>query len=185
MGTLRKFDPRQVRESIDDTFSNERNDSMRLHERVTKIEAVLPTLATKEDLAREVGGLRSDMHLEFGKVRQEMSTEFSNVRQEMSTEFGKVRQEMSAEFGKVRHEMGAEFAKVRKEVSAEIACVKEDVHELRQTVFSEIHGVRTEISGLRVEMHQAIGAMTWRLIGTLITVCTALVAATYFISKDG
>lgn len=165
MGTLRKFDPRQVRESIDDTFSNERNDSMRLHERVTKIEAVLPTLATKEDLAREVGGLRSDMHLEFGKVRQEMSAEFSNVRQEMGTEFSKVRQEMGAEFGKVRQEMGAEFGKFRREMGAEFA------------------SVRKEVNQLRVDVHRAFEVQTWRVIGTLITVSTALVAATYFIAK--
>jgi len=118
---------------------------MRLHERVTKIEAVLPTLATKEDLAREVGGLRSEMHLEFGKVRQEMHLEF----------------------GKVRQEMGAEFSKMRKEVGAEFACV------------------RKEMSELRVDVHRAIEVQTWRVIGTLITVCTALVAATYFITKAG
>lgn len=103
---------------------------MRLHERVTKIEAVLPTLATKEDLAREVGGLRSEMHLEFGKVRQEM---------------------------------GAEFASVRKEMSE----------------------LRVDVSELRVDVHRAIEVQTWRVIGTLITVCTALVAATYFITKAG
>ncbi|VVE51499.1 hypothetical protein PPN31114_04722 [Pandoraea pneumonica] len=114
---------------------------MRLHERVTKIEAVLPTLATKEDLAREVGGLRSEMHLEFGKVRQEM---------------------------------GAEFSKMRKEVSAEFASVRKEMSELR-----------VDVSELRVDVHRAIEVQTWRVIGTLITVCTALVAATYFITKAG
>ncbi|VVD89533.1 hypothetical protein PIN31115_01521 [Pandoraea iniqua] len=165
---------------------------MRLHERVTKIEAVLPTLATKEDLAREVGTLRSEMHqgfakvnLEFGRVRQEMSGEFAKVRQEMSGEFAKVRQEMSGEFAKVRQEISGEFAKVRQEIGGEVStlrgeigCVKEEVRELRQTVFSEING-------LRIEMHQSMGALMWRLIGTLITVCTALVAATHFISRGG
>ena len=33
--------------------------------RLTKIETIIPTLATKEDLVREVGGLRSEMHKEF------------------------------------------------------------------------------------------------------------------------
>jgi len=132
---------------------------MRLHERVTKIEAVLPTLATKEDLAREVGTLRSEMHQGFAKV---------------NLEFGKVRQEISGEFAKVRQEIGGEVSTLR----GEIGCVKEEVRELRQTVFSEING-------LRIEMHQSMGALMWRLIGTLITVCTALVAATHFISRGG
>ena len=33
--------------------------------RLTKIETIIPTLSTKEDLVREVGGLRSEMHKEF------------------------------------------------------------------------------------------------------------------------
>ena len=40
--------------------------SMELLERVIKIEAALPTLATKEDLAREIGGLRTELHREIG-----------------------------------------------------------------------------------------------------------------------
>lgn len=36
-----------------------------LSERIAKMEAVFPTLATKEDLAREIGGLRAEMHREF------------------------------------------------------------------------------------------------------------------------
>lgn len=38
---------------------------MDISERVTKIEAVLPTLATKEDLVREVGSLRAEFHKEL------------------------------------------------------------------------------------------------------------------------
>lgn len=33
--------------------------------RVTKLEAIIPALATKEDLARVEGSIRSDMHREF------------------------------------------------------------------------------------------------------------------------
>lgn len=33
--------------------------------RLAKIETIIPTLATKEDLARAEGGIRSDMHKEF------------------------------------------------------------------------------------------------------------------------
>ena len=38
---------------------------MDLSERVSKIEAALPTLATKADLVGEVGALRAEMHKEF------------------------------------------------------------------------------------------------------------------------
>lgn len=39
---------------------------MELIERVVKIESVIPTLATKEDLVREIGGLRTELHKEIG-----------------------------------------------------------------------------------------------------------------------
>ena len=48
---------------------------MDISERVTKIETLLPTLATKEDLAREIGGLRAEMHKEFGSVNKEFGAQ--------------------------------------------------------------------------------------------------------------
>ncbi|VVE78123.1 hypothetical protein [Pandoraea sputorum] len=172
MGTLRKIDSRITRFKVGHADARHKHDEMRLHERIASVEAVLPTLATKEDLAREfgtvraethldVGGLRSEMHQEFGKVRQEMHQEFGNVRQE----FGKVRQEMHQGFGELRREMHQEFGKVRSEIAGEIASVRSDMHALG--------------AGLHRELH----ALTWRLIGTIVTVGTALVAATHFLSK--
>jgi hypothetical protein len=38
---------------------------MELAQRICKIEVAIATLATKEDLVREVSGLRSEMHKEF------------------------------------------------------------------------------------------------------------------------
>lgn len=48
---------------------------MDISDRVTKIETVLPTLATKEDLVREVGGLRTEMHKEIGGLHKEMTSQ--------------------------------------------------------------------------------------------------------------
>ncbi len=54
---------------------------MELLERVikleTKLDSVLPILATKEDLAREAGGLRSEFHKEMGGLRAEFHKEVS------------------------------------------------------------------------------------------------------------
>ncbi|WP_139133050.1 hypothetical protein [Pandoraea sp. ISTKB] len=85
---------------------------MRLQARIASVEAILPTLATKEDLAKEIGTLRAEVHQEVGGLRSEMHKEFATV-------------------------------------------------------------------------HRELHALTWRLIGTMVTLGTALVAATHFVSKAG
>ena len=61
-------------------------------------------LATKADLAREIGLLRTETKAEFAAVRAEMKAEFAAVRAEMKAEFAAVRAEMKAEFAAVRAE---------------------------------------------------------------------------------
>ncbi|MFK0378874.1 hypothetical protein [Pandoraea sp. NPDC090278] len=156
MGTLRKIDSRITRFKVGHADARHKHDEMRLHERIASVEAVLPTLATKEDLAREIGTVRAEMHREVGGLRSEMHREFGKVRQEMHQEFGKVRQEMHQEFGKVRQEMNQGFEEVRQGMHA-----------------------------LGTALHRELQALTWRLIGTIVTVGTALVAATHFLSKIG
>lgn len=134
MGTLRKLDPRTTRSKVSGPDGKHKHDELGLNDRVTKIEAVLPTLATKEDLAREVGTVRSEMHQGFGELRGEMHREFGEVRREFASEIADVRRDV--------HAMGA---------------------------------------NLHLEMHR----QTWRLIGTIVTVSTALVAATHFLSRAG
>ncbi|VVE43270.1 hypothetical protein PAQ31011_04285 [Pandoraea aquatica] len=172
MGTLRKIDSRITRFKVGHADARHKHDEMRLHERIASVEAVLPTLATKEDLAREigtvraeihreVGGLRSEMHQEFGKVRQEMHRGLGELRQEMHRGLGELRQEMHQGFGEIHRE----FGKVRSEIAGEIASVRSDMH------------------ALGTGLHRELQALTWRLIGTIVTVGTALVAATHFLSK--
>ena len=72
-------------------------------------------LATKADLGREIGLLRTETKAEFASVRAEMKAEFAAVRADMKAEFAAVRAEMNAEFVAVRAEMNAEFVAVRAE----------------------------------------------------------------------
>ena len=87
-------------------------------------------LATKADLAREVGLLRTETRAEFAAVRAEMAAEFAAVRAEMAAEFAAVRAEMKVEFAAVRAEMQAEFAAVRAEMKAEFAAVRAETKDL-------------------------------------------------------
>ena len=82
------------------------------------------------------------------------------MRDEMHQEFGKVRIEVAREIVDVRRDMATEFVSVRKEIGA----------------------VRADLLGLGTQMHREMHRLTWRLIGTIVTVGTALVAATYFLS---
>ncbi|WP_416242770.1 hypothetical protein ACLSSQ_11715 [Azospira sp. APE16] len=50
---------------------------MDLSERITKIEAVLPNLVTKEDMVRELGNLRSELQKEVGVLRSEFHKEMN------------------------------------------------------------------------------------------------------------
>ena len=68
-----------------------------LLERVIKIEAAIPNLATKTEVAE----LRSEMHQEFAKMRQEMQLEFAKVYLELA----KMRQDMHQEFAKMHQYM--------------------------------------------------------------------------------
>ncbi|AKK23942.1 hypothetical protein [Pandoraea oxalativorans] len=132
MGTLRKIDSRITRFKAGHADARHKHDEMRLHERIASVEAMLPTLATKEDLAREIGTVRAEIHREAGGLRIEMHQK---------------------------------FGKVRSEIAGEIASVRSDVH------------------ALGIGLHRELHALTWRLVGTIVTVGTALVAATHFLSK--
>lgn len=60
---------------------------MDLSERVAKIEAVIPTLSTREDLVRESGLLRTDLERGISGLRTDMGREISGLRTEMHKEF--------------------------------------------------------------------------------------------------
>ena len=88
-----------------------------LRTEVKVIAAIIPALATKEELKAEIGDLRTEMATEFGRVRAEMAVGFGSIRAEMATEFGRVRAEMAAGFGSIRAETATEFGKVRTEIA--------------------------------------------------------------------
>ncbi len=51
----------------------------------TRLDTVLPTLATREQLAQEIGALRSEMKQGFGDLRSEMKQEIGGLRAEMGS----------------------------------------------------------------------------------------------------
>lgn len=94
-----------------------------LRTEVKIIAAIIPTLATKEDLKTEIGSVRS----EIGGLRTEMWTEFGKVRAEMAAGFGTIRTEMATEFGKVRTEIA--------DLKTEIANVRTTVASIEGSIF--------------------------------------------------
>ncbi|WP_147284539.1 hypothetical protein [Pandoraea pulmonicola] len=187
MGTLRKIDSRMSRAKGHQSEARARPEEGSLHERLSGIEAVMPMLATREDLARVEGTLRTEIHQECAKVRTEMHHEFTKVRTEMHEGFSELRTEIHESFSELRTEIHESSSELRTEIH-------ESSSELRTEMHQEFTKVRTEMhSGfgeLRAEMHRGFSelrsgmdALTWRFIGVVVTVSTALVAATHFLTK--
>ncbi|WP_321946561.1 hypothetical protein [Paraburkholderia sp. J10-1] len=49
----------------------------------------------------------------------------------------------------------------------------------------DITATKADLSDLRVELHKAINAQTWKFVTYVATICSALVAATYFLVNHG
>ena len=97
-------------------------------------------LATKADVAREVGLLRTETRAEFAAVRAEMAAEFAAVRAEMVAEFAAVRAETKADFAR------------------EIAGVKVDIAKL-DTKMEVLHRTMLiQLGGLMVACSSALFA---------------------------
>jgi hypothetical protein len=80
--------------------------------RVAKLEAIIPTLATKQDLA--------ELELRFEKS---LHSEINLFRQEVNLELGLIRQEVNSEFGLIRHEICGihkGMAELQKTISAQL-----------------------------------------------------------------
>lgn len=54
----------------------------------------------------------------------------------------------------------------------------------REDLVRESGLLRTEIGGLRTEMHREFTSQTWRLIGAMLTFGSLLTATVYFIARN-
>ncbi|MDI9349545.1 MAG: hypothetical protein QM537_06050 [Candidatus Symbiobacter sp.] len=139
MAVVHKFDSQQKSpKTATAAAGGDGGPPMELLERVIKIEATLPSLASKSDIDL----IRSDM----GVMRNDMSHMATKV----------------------------EVESLR--VAVGNCATKAEVESLRVAVGN--CATKAELQALRADFHRDMNLQTWRLIG----VCTALVAATYFIA---
>jgi len=82
----------------------------------TRMDTVLPTLATRAQLAQEFGALRSEMKHETGALRSEMKEEIGALRSEMKHELGVLRSELKQEVGGLRAEIKDSIGGLRAEM---------------------------------------------------------------------
>ena len=87
----------------------------------TRMDTVLPTLATREQLAQEVGALRSEMKHEIGALRSEMKQEIGDLRSEVKQEIGALRSELKHEVGTLRAEIKDSIGGLRAEMHQTVA----------------------------------------------------------------
>jgi hypothetical protein len=77
--------------------------------RVSKLEAVIPTLATKVDLMREFNSLKLEIMGDSGAFRADMQKMDMSIRGEMSKMEGSIRADMAKVEGSIRTDMHKEF----------------------------------------------------------------------------
>lgn len=103
----------------------------KLDSRVAAIEAILPTLATKADLAN----LRGELRIANEQLRAEVTAEIRSVTDGLRTE---LRGEMRSENDKLRAEMRSENEKLRAEMRSENDKLRADMREGYDRLHSEI-----------------------------------------------
>jgi hypothetical protein len=75
----------------------------------------------------------------------------------------------------------ADLQAVRMELKADVAVVKADLQTVRIELKEDHVQIRIEMADLRGELHKAINAQTWKLIGF----ASALVLASHFAARLG
>jgi len=100
---------------------------------------------------------RSDLVEQVSLLRGDMERQFSLVERQ----FGAMR----GEFGQLRGELG----QTRGELERQIGQVRGDLER--------------QIGLVRADIHQVVTAQTWRLTTWVTTMCTLLVAATWYIAR--
>ena len=137
--------------------------------RLTKIEAIIPTLATREDLVC----LESKL---FGVFQQFSTTVHQNLN-DMRQDISGLRTEMT--------EVHKEIADVHKEMS-EVHKEIADVHKEMSEVHKEIADVHKGMSVLHdqiTSMSDAINTQTWKITSTITGVLASLFTGAFFIAK--
>lgn len=90
---------------------------------------VLPTLATKNDLAgvrMEMAGMHAELYTAIVELRGEVHTEIAGLRGELHTEIAQLRDEVHAAIGGLRTEVLDELHQLRVEFLSEIGKVRAD-----------------------------------------------------------
>jgi len=83
---------------------------------IVRIDTVLPTLVTKDDLNKAVGDVHSDLNKAVGDVRSDLNKAVGDLRSELHKAVGDVRSELHKAVGDVRSELHKAVGDVRSEL---------------------------------------------------------------------
>lgn len=123
--------------------------------RLTKIEAIIPTLATREDLVC----LESKL---FGVFQQFSTTVHQNLN-DMRQDISGLRTEMT-------------------EVHKEIADVHKEMSEVHKEI-ADVHKGMSVLHDQITSMSDAINTQTWKITSTITGVLASLFTGAFFIAK--
>lgn len=129
---------------------------------------VLPTLATKKDLAdvrMEMAGMHAELHAEIAVVH----TEIAGLRGELHTEITQLRDEVHTEIAQLRDEVHVAIGGLRTEVLDEL-------HQMRVEFLREIGKVRADFEKFSLDI------MKW-MVATVISLFIGFAGVFYAMSN--
>jgi ribosomal protein L29 len=135
--------------------------------RLQALEAVLPTLASKADIAdlrgelkTDISELRGELKSDISELRGELKTDISELRGELKTEIGELRGELKTEIGELRGELKTGLAELRGELSSGLANMRTSGADNRSNIdrwmMATVIGLFIGFGGLFLAMNNAL-----------------------------
>ncbi|MCX8566249.1 MAG: Protein of unknown function (DUF1640) [Glomeribacter sp. 1016415] len=98
----------------------------------------LQELVTKEDLQREISGLRKDTDVKHESLRKDMDTKHESLRKDMDAKHESLRKDMDAKHESLRKDMDAKHESLRKDMDIKHETLRKDMHLMEERFDSKL-----------------------------------------------
>jgi len=117
---------------------------------------ILSKMATKEDLRREIEGLRKELKTDIEGLHKELKTDIEGLRKELKTDIEGLRKELKNEIEGLRKDTNAANEGLRKELKNDIEGLRKDTNAANEGLRKEL---KNDIEGLRKDMDIRLSQM--------------------------
>ena len=118
------------------TLAEMENLIKKLDGRLTSVEQILPTLATRDDLLATTVGLRTDLRSDLLATRGELEAEIRATRSELEAEIRATRNELQVEIRATRSALTERIDQVKHHTDVRIEDARSDIRKVAEGVAS-------------------------------------------------